>query len=396
MAQRFNHFTFDAKVFLYAVPLFLLVNQISPAINLSFSSQRIAFILFFVLNVINIRRLPFRLRVSEFSIFSLSIFLIFYSLFISVVFESDLIQSSRFFHFVLFSLLGPFLVFWLLNDEVRFHKSIVVATLTQILFVILTYSSESFTDWLFSYIGSGSQALSGARAPGLSSSGGAALSVVLSLGALSILRLSDFRTRIWHFSVLILITCSVALVGRTGMLVSIICLFLLIFKGRVSMKGLVVSFLTVGLLGLIAFDAVKSNPQFFGYTLSWALSVFTGSDHTVSALLGQDLKELNERILLFGGVGVSSPEGGNASGSDVGYIQTLYSIGLPFGLVFYLMYLIYLCQFKVGSGDVFFKWLLIFLVFLLELKEPFIFKYAISFYVLASILYMRTDKVVNP
>ena len=155
MAQRFNHFTFDAKVFLYAVPLFLLVNQISPAINLSFSSQRIAFILFFVLNVINIRRLPFRLRVSEFSIFSLSIFLIFYSLFISVVFESDLIQSSRFFHFVLFSLLGPFLVFWLLNDEVRFHKSIVVATLTQILFVILTYSSESFTDWLFSYIGSG-------------------------------------------------------------------------------------------------------------------------------------------------------------------------------------------------------------------------------------------------
>ena len=162
------------------------------------------------------------------------------------------------------------------------------------------------------------------------------------------------------------------------------------------MKGLVVSFLTVGLLGLIAFDAVKSNPQFFGYTLSWALSVFTGSDHTVSALLGQDLKELNERILLFGGVGVSSPEGGNASGSDVGYIQTLYSIGLPFGLVFYLMYLIYLCQFKVGSGDVFFKWLLIFLVFLLELKEPFIFKYAISFYVLASILYMRTDKVVNP
>ncbi|MFY3773571.1 hypothetical protein ACOSZC_05535 [Marinobacter salsuginis] len=220
------------------------------------------------------------------------------------------------------------------------------------------------------------------------------MSVVLSLGSLSILRLSDFRTKTWHFSVLVLITCSAALVGRTGMLVSLICLFLLVFKGRVSIKGLAISSLFVGLLGFMAFDAVKSNPQFFGYTLSWALSVFTGADHTVTTLLGQDLRELNERILLFGGTGVSSPEGVNASGSDVGYIQTLYSIGLPFALVFYVTYFFYLCQINVDNGGCFFKWLLIFLVFLLELKEPFIFKYAISFYVLASLLYMRRAKVV--
>lgn len=373
-----------------------MLNQVSPIINLSFSSQRIAFVLIILLNLVFISRPQYRLSFYDLLIFLISIFLLSYSLLISTIYSADLIQSSRFFHFVLFSLFGPFLVCRILNDEVIFHKAIVLATLIQIVFVILTYSSSAFSDWLFSYVHSGSQALSGARAPGFSSSGGAALSVVLSLGALSILRLSDFRTKTWHFSALVLITCSAALVGRTGMLVSLICLVLLVFKGRVSIKGLAISFLTVGLLGLLAFDAVKSNPQFFGYTLSWALSVFTGADHTVTTLLGQDLRELNERILLFGGTGVSSPEGVNASGSDVGYIQALYSIGLPFAVFFYSTYFFYLCQLNVGKDGCFFKWLLIFLVFLLELKEPFIFKYAISFYVLASVLYMRNAKVVGP
>lgn len=383
-----------AKIFFFSIILFLLLNQLSPITNLSFSSQRIAFVLIVLLNLAFIRRLPYRLNSYDLLIFLIPTFLLSYSLLVSAIYSTDLIQSSRFFHFVLFSLFGPFLVCRVLKDEVIFHKAIVVATIIQVVFVILTYSSSAFSDWLFSYIHSGSQALSGARAPGLSSSGGAALSVVLSLGSLSILRLSDFRTKTWHFSVLVLITCSAALVGRTGMLVSLICLFLLVFKGRVSIKGLAISSLFVGLLGFMAFDAVKSNPQFFGYTLSWALSVFTGADHTVTTLLGQDLRELNERILLFGGTGVSSPEGVNASGSDVGYIQTLYSIGLPFALVFYVTYFFYLCQINVDNGGCFFKWLLIFLVFLLELKEPFIFKYAISFYVLASLLYMRRAKVV--
>lgn len=384
------------KIFFFSIILFLLLNQVSPIINLSFSSQRIAFVLIILLNLVFISRPQYRLSFYDLLIFLISIFLLSYSLLISTIYSADLIQSSRFFHFVLFSLFGPFLVCRILNDEVIFHKAIVLATLIQIVFVILTYSSSAFSDWLFSYVHSGSQALSGARAPGFSSSGGAALSVVLSLGALSILRLSDFRTKTWHFSALVLITCSAALVGRTGMLVSLICLVLLVFKGRVSIKGLAISFLTVGLLGLLAFDAVKSNPQFFGYTLSWALSVFTGADHTVTTLLGQDLRELNERILLFGGTGVSSPEGVNASGSDVGYIQALYSIGLPFAVFFYSTYFFYLCQLNVGKDGCFFKWLLIFLVFLLELKEPFIFKYAISFYVLASVLYMRNAKVVGP
>lgn len=394
MTERFSRSFLNPQIWVSAVPLFLLINQISPTFNLSFSSQRLAFIIFLILNLFHLRQFKVGLRKSDLAILLLSVFLMFYSLLVSVVFESDFIQSSRFFHFVLFSLVGPFLVFWLITDEIRFHKSVVVATLIQVLFVILTYSSSSFTNWLFVYIDSGSQALSGARAPGLSSSGGAALSVVLSLGALSVLRLSDFVRRVWHLSALILIICAAALVGRTGMLVSVVCLVLLIFKGRVSVKSLVVSILTVGFSVIVVFDAVRNNPQFLGYTLSWALSVFTGSDQTVSILFGQDVKELNERILLFGGVGVSDPHGGNASGSDVGYMQVIYSIGLPLSIAFYLGYFFYLSSFKVERNDNDFKWILIFMVFLLELKEPFIFKYAVSFYTLASIFYMSRVRAI--
>lgn len=195
--------------------------------------------------------------------------------------------------------------------------------------MILTYSSSAFTDFVFSYIDSGGQSLSGVRSPGLSSAGGASLSVVVSLGALSILRLSDLQPRIWHISILFFIAFSVALVGRTGMLVSFVCLSILILRGRTSIRSLSVSILLVGVFGFIAFDTIKSNPQFFERTLSWALSVFLGTDQTIHVLLDQDFREITQRILLFGGVGVASPDGSNASGSDVGYLQTSYAIGFP-------------------------------------------------------------------
>ncbi|MBJ7278470.1 hypothetical protein JHC43_18475 [Marinobacter salarius] len=377
----------------WTVILFFLLNQVQPLYNTSFSFQRVSFfviVLFFVCA----RRIPFKFDIFTIFLFLISLFLTVYSLLLSFIFDSDFIQTSRFFHFLVFSLLSPFIVCYLLKDEVRFHKAIVFASLAQVIFIIFTYSSGAFSNWVFHYIDSGSQILTGARATGLSSSGGAALSVVVSLGALSILRLSDLNPRIWHFTALVVITVSVGLVARTGMLVSLMSLFLLILRGRVSVKGFLGSFAIAILLGFAIFDVIKNNPQFFGYTLSWALSVFSGSDQTLNVLLSQDLRELSDKILFFGGVGVSNADGSNASGSDMGYLQTVYAVGVPLGAFFYIIFFLYLLHFKVGRRDVFFKNFLIFLIFLLEVKEPFIFKYAISFYVLASILYMRKVRVI--
>jgi len=383
------------KALAWSVLLFFLLNQVLPLDNSSYSSQRISFVIIVFLYFIFVKRISVRFDVFTVSVFFILFFLILYSFLVSLIFNSDQVQASRFFHFLVFSLLSPFIVFSLLHDEVQFHKAIIFASLAQVVFIIFTYSSGTFSSLIFSYIDSSGQILTGARATGLSSSGGAALSVVVSLGSLSILRLSELKPRMWHFTALIVITVSVGLVARTGMLVSLISLFFLIVKGRVSAKGFIVAFCTVIFLGFAIFNLIKGNPQFFGYTLSWALSVFSGSDQTLNVMLNQDLRELGERVLLFGGVGVSNADGSNASGSDVGYLQTVYAIGVPFGAFFYLIYSLYLFHFKVGRCDEFFKYFLIFLIFLLEVKEPFIFKYAISFYVLTSILYMRKVSVTS-
>jgi hypothetical protein len=78
---------------------------------------------------------------------------------------------------------------------------------------------------------------------------------------------------------------------------------------------------------------------------------------------------------------------GNASMNDSGYIQTYYSLGLIMSAVFYLTY------FCLS----FFRWLnskrnpliLIFLiiVFLVEYKEPFIFKYSLPFLLTTFLVY---------
>lgn len=111
----------------WTVILFFLLNQVQPLYNTSFSFQRVSFfviVLFFVCA----RRIPFKFDIFTIFLFLISLFLTVYSLLLSFIFDSDFIQTSRFFHFLVFSLLSPFIVCYLLKDEVRFHKAIVFAS----------------------------------------------------------------------------------------------------------------------------------------------------------------------------------------------------------------------------------------------------------------------------
>jgi hypothetical protein len=98
----------------------------------------------------------------------------------------------------------------------------------------------------------------------------------------------------------------------------------------------------------------------------------------------------------FWGAGIISlPSGLNASGSDMGYIQTFYALGLVFTFVFYILLFAFFILYLYESNDKFFALFLIVIMFLIEFKEPFIFKYAISFYVLASLLYLQKNRVLK-
>ena len=75
----------------------------------------------------------------------------------------------------------------------------------------------------------------------------------------------------------------------------------------------------------------------------------------------------------------------NASGNDSGYIQTYYSSGFILAIAFYISYFWFLLK-ETKSKNLFSFLFIIILMFIIEIKEPFIFKYILPFFILNLIL----------
>ena len=94
---------------------------------------------------------------------------------------------------------------------------------------------------------------------------------------------------------------------------------------------------------------------------------------------------------------------GNASGHDSGYVQTYYSLGLLLAIFFYIFFLIFAIfliqrnkfQKYYDSKKQKILYLLILIVFVIEIKEPFIFHYSFPFFVLSSILNINKGYLDN-
>jgi len=373
--------------------IFLFTNSISLVIFPSLTSARFAFFLLIVTVVIKSKQ-QINLKKVEFFFIFFTLMLSIYVLNLSVVKGTDLIQFSRLFHYLFFSIIAPFLIVKIITSESRFHQTIVISVLIQIVFVFITYTNREFNETLFSIVlANNNFGDSLGRAPGLSSSGGATLSVTIGLAAFSILRLSRIARKAWHLPAIILITLSTVVVGRTGLLLCIIALGMYFTKAKFSMKPLI---FIVGLSTLAWFtllDSIMSNEQFVNYTLKWAISGITG-DGTATALLSMGVPEMSNLDILFGTGSVASQNGFNSSGSDVGYIQTLFSIGLVLTVIFYFSLFIFLSSYVPKSTDKSYACLIVSLPFILELKEPFVFKYSVVFFVFSSLLYMQ-PRIVN-
>lgn len=333
-----------------------------------------------------------RLRGFDSKSIYLILFVLFLSIFnflVSLYGGADSTQFSRLVHFALYSIVGAVVYVSFFNDEVLFHKAVIGATLIQVFFVFVTYSSPAVNNVIFSYVHVSHNFLESlGRAPGLSSSGGATLSVIISLGAFSIVRLSMLEKHGWFIPTMLIIVFSQVLVGRTGLLLSIFALSMLLFHSDLNFKTIVFTILGLGLAQVVLLDYIKSNEQFMAYTKSWAQSSFTGSDGTISALLDMGIAEMDTIAFIIGTGQVATPDGFNASGSDVGYIQTFYAMGL-LGVLFYIALFLFVYYFFKQTSKKFYFLVMLFLPFITEIKEPFIFKYMVVFYVFISMLYGR-------
>jgi hypothetical protein len=322
------------------------------------------------------------------------------------LFLGDFGQLSRFLNLFAYSFVGGVLVARLSGDAGELAGAFVAAIAIQSLIIIFSFFSLGYRSWFELNVLTGANygADNLYRAPGLSSSAGSALSVLQSIGVLAggiYIRLKTPNEigrpyLILSIASMILSAASCLVVGRTGLLMSMI--FML---GAIIWSGYFWAFLIVILFsGILSFvvggyilDNLLPSQISLDFMQQWMFGFFKGEDGTVSALASMPIPPISFDSFLGYGL-VSIIDGANPSGHDSGFIQAYYSMGAVVSLFFFLAYF-YVLRRLLGWLSTPIAWLLTMLFFGIEIKEPFVFKYGIMFLLVAFYAVVRRDRAVS-
>ena len=318
----------------------------------------------------------------------------------------DSTQLSRSFHFMCYSIFGSLLFSTLLNQNLYMFLSVFsLATLIQSLFIFYSYLSPEYRLWLSELlVQSGNIPLVfGGQVPGFSNSSGAFLSLTQALGVFSALYAarvskSAIPNYFYGFSSLI-IMASIILTGRMGILLASAFLILFLIANVTQRKRfMILNVATIALLIIFLFGSrlysivYDYNPQVESQ-INWAFEFYQhGTEaHSLKDLASQPIPPLSLETILGTGLVAGIDGLGNASGNDSGYVQTYYALGLIMAFMFYGTLLFFLLKYTYRSRDRFLLGSLVLLMFVVELKEPFIFKYVYPFFAL-SVIYLSSKQ----
>ncbi len=396
----------NLKFAISIILVFLIVYNITFSKLPSLPSARIAFFAVIILSFSSIL-IFFKNDLRNFSsriYFTTIIFVLLYSAIQYIASPIDSTQLSRVFFFIIFSIISAVGIASLLNFDVdKVTKVIATAIFVQSLFIFIDYNSVSFHGFVSNQLVQSERYQEDwIRAVGLTNGGGSSLSIVQFSGfvvSLYVIKRSDNTTISYVFSLMATsIFFSTLLTGRMGVVLEILFIFLypLTLKGKILyvLKHYMVIFVSIGivffLLDHYILDAMLNSNSKFEFLLLWLEEILNfGTGGTATALLSMNIPPLSMETILGTGI-VSNSNGLNASGSDIGYIQTYYALGLILSIVFYFSLLVYalINSKKYFKSEYKFWALFTILIFIAEFKEPFIFKYSLVF-VLFSILSCR-------
>lgn len=384
--------------------IFFIVYDISflnlPSI---FTTGRLVFILLlFNFNSYKKRILD---RNSMFFLFILGIMFI-YSL-LQYYLSNDFTQSSRILWFSIYSIITPFLISRYFIGIKEFLYSFLAAISLQSIIAIFSFFNPIIKNSILDIILIGGNDIEDNiyRAIAFSSTNGAALSIIQFCGVFSGLLLLKYFSDSYRKSIIIwlgILICflSTLVIGRTGLICSIISIFYFIFSST-NIKNIAI-FITLTLcISQINFNSIldKQTNQLkdfsVDYFVTWINEGYQiNNNRTFDAIYSMNIPALSSETIFGTGKVFNHATGLNSSGNDSGYIQTYYSLGLIFTIFFYLSFIIFLIN--MSSRNIFFGYyFLILLMLIIELKEPFIFKYVISFYILNLILLFDYSKNNN-
>lgn len=381
--------TFVLDVF-FIFLLFLFIYNLSlvymPSLSTARSAVATAFVLALIQRKVRWRELTSSLSASFLAFLGVVMICLVYSFF-QVFFSSEIdvdwIQFSRIVHFIVYSIFGAYLFSMLANFQIeRLLSWFFYASFIQAIFVVLSYLNADFRSLVANLlVQSGNIDLeSVVRSSGLSNGLGSALSLIQGLGcfagAVVLSRDAKFCKRALLLVLFFVLLLSTILTGRVGLILGLIATATLIPK---LSKGLLLFvFVMFCVASYQIYSAIDSLP-FAERTFNWAFEYFIeGESSSVGELANMPIPQFSIDTVL--GLGrVSLPDGSNASGHDSGYIQTYYALGGVFSLIFYLSFFLFFAKAAWVFRSLFLFGLLA-IAIVVEVKEPFIFKYILAFF----------------
>ena len=341
----------------------------------------------------------------EVAFFSIFIFILFVASLIQFINSDDFKQSSRLFWFTIYSIITPFLLLKIFKDKIDFLNAFFIATTIQSIITIGSFLNPEFKQFILSAIVVGGNDIKdGFRAIGFTSASGAAFSIIQFCGVFSGLMLLNYTRDnliksifIWIFIVIGLL--STLIIGRTGLLCSIIAIIYFLFINFNLKKAILYSVITFIISQINFINLLENqtegidgfNIEFFK---NWIEDGFIlKNNNTVEAISRMPIPPLSLNTIVGTGEVFDAEKSVNASGHDSGYIQTYFSLGFVFAIVFYVSYFLFLIRIT-KLKNLLILLFLIFILFVVEFKEPFIFKYILPFYILTlTVLYNKERNV---
>lgn len=301
--------------------------------------------------------------------------------------------------FCIYSILMAAIVSHMFTSGKLFIQSIAFACFAQSVMVYISFISPEYRDWLSTIlVDSSNIPLTYAkRVPGFSNGSGSTLSISLSLGVFALMSLyyctSQFIQRVIFLlgSLFILISC--IFVGKLGLFLSFYFILAILFleslrKPVFAIKIIAIGFITSFILLKYTFLDDLGGIGEVTYAMERSFALFTGDeDSTLEALKSMPIPPLDLNTMVGNGI-IKDSQGLNASGSDIGYVQTYYALGLIVSLIFYIPLFIYLTTKVLQVKDRSYRLLSMVLfipMFIIELKEPFITKVVYPFILLSFI-----------
>lgn len=393
---------FNKQIFISTALIFFLIYDFGLLILPGLTTGRLIFILLCLFQIFIQKTFVVNKKLQ---VFLSVLLLIFLASLIQFMNSMESTQISRLIFFTIYSIITPFFLMDIFKTRADFLYAFFLATIIQSIFAIYSFFNPEFKQFILSIIvvGGNDSMKEGFRAIGLSSSSGAAFSMIQFCGVFSGLLLLKYNKRSVFESIFIVLSIVIVLlstlfIGRTGLICSLVSIIYFLVL-NINFKKILFYLVIIFLIGQINFIEIieKQTERIPGFNIeffkNWIEDGFELEDNsTTKAIQQMPIPPLTINTILGTGEIKNEERNGNASGHDSGYIQTYYSLGFVLTLIFYISYFVFLISIT-KMKNVNFILFFIFILFLTENKEPFIFKYIMPLYLLTLILVCNKERI---